>query len=522
MSRADFRLGIDVGGTNTDAVLLDDDLSVRTKCKSPTTADVVSGIISAISLALDTAGLDPARVGHVMVSTTLATNALLQRRNLLRVAQLRIGAPATTALRLLCDWPEDLRASTVGAALIAPGGFETDGTEIGVFDDDLIRRFAEDAAATCDAFAVTGVFSPHFPDQELRAREIIREVAGEIPISLSHEIGSLGLVDRESAAALNAALAGVAAELVRSVEAALRASGVACDTYVVQNDGTLMSGDVATRYPVLSIGSGPASSIVGAQHLAGIDEAIVVDVGGTSTDIGVLVGGRPRSSVAGASVGGVRANFRMPDVISIGLGGGSVIHGRGAGTRVGPHSVGAALKDRAVVFGGDTLTMTDAAVWARRMRLGHAAGLASHQRELRWAMAEATRLLRTAVGRFHIAGEQTSVAVVVGGASELFDEKDFDLELLRPEHFESANAVGAAVARVSREVDLVTHASGPERERAVADAHRAAIDYALAAGADPRETSVIAVEETPLAYAADGAVRLRVRAAGPIARASSR
>ena len=135
-------------------------------------------------------------------------------------------------------------------------------------------------------------------------------------------MGSLGLLERENATILNAALLSVASSVVNGFEEALAAHDLSIDAYLTQNDGTLLTAVEAGRFPVLTLGSGPTNSMRGACALAGVNNAVVIDVGGTSADAGILVDGFPRESTAAVEVGGVRTNFRMPDLISIGLGGG--------------------------------------------------------------------------------------------------------------------------------------------------------------------------------------------------------
>ena len=140
-----------------------------------------------------------------------------------------------------------------------------------------------------------------------------------------------------------------------------------------QNDGTLMSPELAARFPVLTFASGPTNSIRGGGLLSGLDDCIVVDIGGTTTDVGVLSAGFPRESSVAVDIGGVRTNFRMPDVLSIGLGGGSRVRSADGATTVGPDSVGFRLTSEALVFGGSTLTATDIAVASGRAQIGDAA-----------------------------------------------------------------------------------------------------------------------------------------------------
>ena len=142
-----------------------------------------------------------------------------------------------------------------------------------------------------------------------------------------------------------------------------------------------MSAEAVEHYPVLTFASGPTNSMRGAAYLSGAKDAIVVDIGGTTTDIGVLTNGFPRESAIASDVGGVRTNFRMPDIIALGLGGGSLIHG-GEPLTVGPDSLGYRLREQSLVFGGNTLTATDIAVAAGQADIGERSRLDGVSREV--------------------------------------------------------------------------------------------------------------------------------------------
>ena len=264
----DLRLGIDVGGTNTDAVVLDRNDALLAKAKVPTTAEVTGGIAAALEQAIDRLGAGRDRITHVMLGTTHATNAVLQRRNLRRVAVVRIGGPATHAIRPLLTWPRDLRDAVSAGEVIVDGGSEFDGREIVPFDSDGLRRFLA-TVAPVDGVAVTGVFASVSSDHELAAAEVVREELGDVHVSLSHEIGSVGLLERENATVLNAALVAVARGVGEALRSALAGHGLAPAAFFAQNDGTLMALEHAIRIPVLTIGSGPANSMRGAAYLTG-------------------------------------------------------------------------------------------------------------------------------------------------------------------------------------------------------------------------------------------------------------
>jgi len=517
----DCRLGVDVGGTNTDAVVMDAADRVIAKSKVPGTPDITSGIVAAIDAVLGTPGIDPQRISHVMLGTTHATNAVLERRNLRRVAVLRIGGPATYSIRPMFGWPSDLVGAVSVGATIVDGGIEFDGQDLSPLDTDAIARFLGQVGGQADGVAITSVFAPVSARHELLAAEVVKRELGDVHTSLSHEIGSIGLLERENATILNGALAGVARDVARAMRDALTAHGLRPVTFFAQNDGTLMGLDQALRYPVLTIGSGPANSVRGAAFLTGISDSLVADVGGTSTDLGVLTNGFPRESAQGVEIGGIRTNFRMPDLITIALGGGTVVSGDPGDVRIGPRSVGYLLQQEALVFGGATPTLTDSAVAAGRAdlgagRSGSAERLGRHRRLLTEALARADVLLAEAIDRVKTSKEDRPLIAVGGGSILVPDRIPGVSEIIRPEHFDAANAVGAAIASVSGQVDRIFHL-GPDGRQAVLDEARdEARERAVAAGADPETVQIIEVEEIPLAYLTSPAIRIRVKAAGTL------
>jgi N-methylhydantoinase A/oxoprolinase/acetone carboxylase beta subunit len=512
----DLRLGIDVGGTNTDAVLVARDGSLVAKAKAPTTADVTTGIVRAIDRVLWGAEGVRERITHVMLGTTHATNAVLERRGLRRVGVLRIGSPATHAVRPLFGWPDDLRRVVSAGEAIVGGGYEYDGRELAPFDGEATARFVSSLPDDVEGIAITSVFAPVSSSHELEAAELVRKLRPELHVSLSHEIGSVGLLERENATVLNAALVGLAGDVADGIRKALAAQDLDPVTFFAQNDGTLMGIDYATRFPVLTIGSGPANSIRGAAHLTGLTDGIVADIGGTSTDIGVLVGGFPRESAVGVEIGGVRTNFRMPDLVSISLGGGTVIEEVDGDVRVGPRSVGYAIETEALVFGGSTPTLTDAAVACGRSQLGAVEATRRCQALLDRAMEQSDAMLAEAIDRIKVAKGDLPL-VVVGGGSILVPERLPGVsEIHRPEHFEVANAIGAAIAAVSGQVERVVAMGERPRRAVIDDVAAEARERAIEAGADPARVEIVEVDEIPLAYMAVPASRIRVKAAGPL------
>jgi N-methylhydantoinase A/oxoprolinase/acetone carboxylase beta subunit len=510
-----LRIGIDVGGTNTDAVLMDG-LRVVAKIKTPTTADVTGGITAALRHVLDSSGTPVSAVAGVMIGTTHFTNAVVERRRLEPTAAIRLGLPATLALPPMVDWPDDLAEAIGRHAWMCHGGHEFDGREIAPLDEGELERVATEVAARdISAVAVSSVFSPVNTEMEERAAEVVRRVVPGAYVTRSAEIGRVGLLERENAAILNACLRRLARETVAAFRRAIAELGIGAPLYLTQNDGTLMSAEFAEQYPVLTFASGPTNSMRGAAFLSGLKDAMVVDVGGTTSDVGALAHGFPREASVAVDIGGVRTNFRMPDVFSFGLGGGSLV--RQDPLRIGPQSVGYRITEQALVFGGDTLTTTDVAVAAGVADIGDRARVAHLDRALvAAALDRIQEMSEAAVDRMKTSAESVPVVVVGGGSILIHKPLAGASAMVKPDHYEAANAVGAAIAQISGEVDRVYSLAGTSREAALDDAKAEAAAKAAEAGADPSTVQIVDVEDVPLAYLPGNATRIRVKAVGDL------
>lgn len=512
----EYRIGIDVGGTNTDAVLVNENMELIESVKVPTTKDVSSGIFEALNKVLDKSNIDRKKIKYAMLGTTHATNAIAERKRLCKTAIIRIGKPATEAIAPLVGWPKDLVEAVGNHYYLIAGGNEFDGREISPLDEDELGKIAKEIKGKVESVAVISVFSPVSNKHELRAKEILQEVLGEIPISLSHEIGSLGLLERENATVLNAALVEVARTTANSFKDALKREGLTEATvYLCQNDGTLMSIDYAMRYPILTIACGPTNSIRGAAFLSKLENALVLDVGGTTSDIGVISQGFPRESSIAVEIGGVRTNFRMPDLISLALGGGTTIREENGEIKVGPESVGYRITEEALVFGGKTITATDIAVRLGLAEVGSKEKVKDIPLEFaKRAHAKMQEMINEAIDKMKTSKEPQPLVLVGGGSIIVADEVHGVNEIVRPKNFGVANALGAAIAQVSGEIDRIYSLSDMSREAVLNDAKQRAINEAIKAGANPESVDVVYVEDIPLAYLPGNAVRIRVKAAG--------
>jgi N-methylhydantoinase A/oxoprolinase/acetone carboxylase beta subunit len=525
-----LKLGIDVGGTHTDSVVLNETNELVGAVKSPTTPDVTSGIVTSLDMVLDKTNVDVSEIKYAAIGTTHCINAIVERRRLAKVAAIRLCLPAGVGVEPMTGWPEDLKSAIGNTSYLVAGGYEYDGREFNSLDFNGLEEIGEEIKEKkIEAVAITGQFAPVRNEQEVEAGKVLRRILGpSIPISLSHEIGSIGLIERENATILNAAIIKVATAAAEAFESSLRQRGlVDAKVFFSQNDGTLMSVEYAKRYPILTISSGPTNSIRGAGFLTGLTDAIVVDIGGTTTLVGILVKGFPRQSSTSIEVGGVKTNFRMPDLVSIGNGGGSIVRRKNGQVTVGPDSVGYEIIRKAVAWGGDTITTTDVAL---------AAGYAKIEEDPRVDIERSKEILddllvtkasekiienvENAIDKIKTSAEPMPVVLVGGGGVIIppyhYKKLKGTSKVIRPQSFQYANAIGAAIAQVSGEIDRVFALEQLTREEALKQAKEMAVRAAISAGADPDRVQVVDIDEIFLSYLPSNAARIRVKAAGPL------
>ena len=518
-----YKVGIDVGSTHTDAVILDEGNNLIHAEKTMTTPDVTSGIINALRLVLEGSGVSRDDIAAVMFGTTHIINAIVQRRNLGKVGVVRIGLPATEAIEPMLDWPIDLRDSVNAGITMIRGGHDYTGEPITQFDEDSLRKALEAFRNRgVDAVAVTSVWSVVNPEHEVKVRELASELLPGVPIVLSHEISSIGLLERENATILNAASIKVMVNAINALREALRDMGLEhAKMFFAQNDGTTASADYIVRFPIFTVIAPISNSIRGAYVLTKIPNAIVADTGGTTTNIGALISGYPREALE-VEIGGVRTNIRAPDVIAIGLAGGSIVEVKDGDVKVGPVSVGYRLIYEGISWGGGTVTATDIALAKGIMSIDDPMCNPELARSkipswlVERAYAKMIEILEDSIDRIKLKPEPETVILVGGGSAMWPKTLRGAREVIRPEHAQYANAIGAATALVGAVVEKAYSYEQITRERAIQDASEEAKKRAVEAGADPSTVEVAEVEEIAMPYLPGNAVKVRVKAVGKL------
>jgi N-methylhydantoinase A/oxoprolinase/acetone carboxylase beta subunit len=368
-SASQLFLGIDTGGTYTDAVLWSEETGIVAKSKALTTRyDLAVGISNAVEKVLEASGTAPSTIKLVSMSTTLATNALVEGQGE-RAALVLIGFAEKDLTRNGLD-----KAIGNDPVILCPGGHDVFGNE-SPLDLSPLETALPILALTVSSVAVCALFAIRNPEHELRAADMVRQIT-DLPVTMSHELSAkLGGPKRALTTLLNARLVSMIDRLVHATESFLEKRDINAPLMVVRGDGALVSARFAKERPIETILSGPAASLVGAHHLTGLPNALVSDIGGTTTDVAILDNGRPRIDPEGASIGGLRTMVEAVAMHTFGLGGDSEVsvdmRGLDARIALGPRRL-IPLSLAATLYGDSIIKSLEAQI--RQVNSGRHAG----------------------------------------------------------------------------------------------------------------------------------------------------
>lgn len=506
-ANASYILGIDVGGTHIDLVAVNQDATIIAVHKEILIPPLEDCILKAIQRLIHRAPISIENCIGIHLGTTLAVNSLIELKSLYRVGVIRI-AGHHPELPSAFSWPSDKRETILAGVQTIHGGREYDNKPINSFQvQELKPCLAALIAQGVEAIAIVGVFSPLYPEEEDQIATMIRDSTHQhIPLTLSHQVGGLGFVERENNAIINAALKKVIRKHFQNLKHALINMGFSCPIFVTQNNGTLLSFEQTMEFPIRTIASGPTNSLTGACKLAKQNAAIVIDIGGTSTEIGIVEAGFPRYSSSGAEIAGIPTHFMLPQLKILALGGGSIIRQTADEIKIGPESLGGELFAPDRCIDNSALTLFDIGKILKSKPQNRAI-----QQEALNIMETFLNVLTKGIEYFRI--DHHLPILWVGGGAENIPDAYFNAKNLRPSHYQVANAYGAAMAEVSGSIDVTRHLS-KNRQEIIQELENQAMAEAIRQGAKAGTTRIIEKRLLPFFYMPHELTRIIITAAG--------
>ena len=462
------------------------------------TNGIVSATKKALKVVYDSYKDKEIYITMVSIGTTHFVNAIEQRsKELSQICVIRLCGPVSIAFKPFIDIPNDLQQIIEGSSYFLNSGYEYNGKSIGDLESkenqDKIDEIVKDIKSkNIKSIAITGIFSPMNGDQETKMAEILKKKLGDeyckdTFFTLSNQIAGLGLLPRENAAILNASICQLASKTIASFKDAMKKLGITSPLYLTKNDGTQCTSDDAIKYPITTFASGPTNSMKGAALLYDAKDLsnstiIVCDIGGTTSDIGMLVNGFIQLSATKCKMAGIETNYSIPNVISRALGGGTIVdydEGKNRVNNVGPKSVGYNLVKSKCFEGGDTLTLTDVAVFNGQINADALNKTYGKQvnterlKELKPVIDDASKVMLSKLTELIDAarGEKEDLTLILCGGGAKLIPNDFKpagiKEVVIPKYAEVANAVGAASSRISAHLDVIHKFEGLEADKEI-------------------------------------------------------
>jgi N-methylhydantoinase A/oxoprolinase/acetone carboxylase beta subunit len=506
-----MKIGIDIGGTHTDGVIVDETGKLLHSVKVATTHPLEKGFIACLKTLLSN-GVQKKEIKTIVVGSTHAMNALLEGKRLAKVGLIRLAGQKTELFPPTYDWPSSLIEKVLAGYEQVNGGYECDGRTITPLNKQEVTAAAEKLLQKgAVSFVVQGAFSPVYPHQEWEVGELLQALYPEIPLTLSHQLGGMGFLERENGALLNGALIPLMKEGFDRLAQSVSSLGLETKIFLTQNQGSRVTIAEALRFPIKTLSAGPTNSFIGAARLEGLHDAVVVDIGGTSTDVGVVKQGFPRKQLQGASIAGIPLGYQMPDVISISLGGGSLLKKSSSVYQFTGESCARELRQRALSFGGDELTLTDVAISHGHLTIEGAMPLnidGAAAPLLRAAFEKVQKLIERAKGP-----DLSLPVLFVGGGALLFPRDWLSENTLIPASCGVANAYGAALAEVSATLEITFALS--EKEKAMEALHEKGKKEVERLGGNALQARLVDMQVVPYHYMPGGKARGVITMAAP-------
>lgn len=514
-----MRLGIDVGSSNTDATIITEHAAVIEGVKERTTADIITGIERAIDRLLFQSKLPTKDISGVFVGTTHSMNAINYGNGLAKTLLIRI-LPEKTAILPCIGFNKKLRqylkamyTIEMGDVLDPMKGLADHLLHISLDEiNEYINEFE------IESIAIVGSFSPVYPSIEDDIAEKINQSFPQIHVSVSHQISTVGYIERENATILNAMLSKVLINAVQGIRKILHDKQITCPCFLTQNDGSLLPLHDVVHYPIRTIGSGVSNNFRGAAIASGLSDCVVIDIGGYTTEIGRVKHYQPQETYNQTTIRGIRMNIRMPKTTSLLIGGGSIIDHR-EHRLVITDKVVTNLKNEGLYWGGEICTLTDLFFRVTEAEQNLPQSLKQLDKEQCLSLLQGyVEQVQNHIDHFQTNGERLPI-VIVGGGSSWFKSmlKKRYQTIIQPTTYRITNAIGACFAPISETLDQVIWLQH-HNKASVIEAAKETVIYRLKQYPFINQDTIAikSIEEYPFAYMRGEVIRIRVKATGEI------
>ncbi|MBD7936414.1 hydantoinase/oxoprolinase [Cytobacillus sp. Sa5YUA1] len=517
-----MRLGIDVGGTNTDAVIIDDSGNIKAWSKQLTTSNLGETIYETAKIVLNEANVKPESMKGVFLGTTHVLNELYYPKNLAKTALIRL-TKKPSKIKPGLFWPSHL-----SKYIIKEFHLETkyDFTrQIPHYDEidheSVFKMIKELEKAKVESVCIVGAFSSFYEDEENNLKKVIASHMPSLSVTVSNEIGSIGFLDRENASLLNSMLSFVMKDALSSINDIFKNLGLHCPYWITQNDGSLMKVEEAIKLPIFTIGSGITNSLRGASKLTGLKNFIGIDVGGSTIDIGMVSHGHPQTEEGPVKVLDIPVNVRLPKVHSLSTGGGNLVNTHNGDLLIEDTIASDITKD-GLAWGGELWTISDSFLKIfphsfkdKHIKYENLEGISTE--DCLKVVNTVSSRIREKIRQLQPKDQYVPLVLVGGGSPLLLNNifTKFD-KAIQPVGYQICNAVGACYAPLSSSLDKVFWLNDRTKEEIVEREKERVITELIHKGAKPETIKINRVEEFPFDYLKGEMFRLKIMAFGDL------
>lgn len=515
-----MKIGIDIGGTNTHVALVTDEGKLIAASEHLTTPDLLTGVQQAVKGLFERTSINRTEIKGVFIGTTQMINALFEEKAIAKTLLIRIGIKQSKIIPAL-NWPSSLQSFLQDVIYLESNNRYDEGSQEIDYQSEIQSILQSITNKSIESVSIVGTYSPMYEAEELQVKQEIKKRFPNLPITTSHQLGSIGYIERENAALLNALLSKVFRDILEKLSECFSNLSLTCPLWLTQSDGSLMTVEEAQEFPVLTIASGIANSFKGAAIISSIKDIIAVDIGGSKIYVGRVSNGHLREVTVSTDFLGIDTSLAVPEFITLPFGSGSITTIENDQVNILPFISNNIERD-GIAWGGHTWTVSDSflklyphSFYDKKINLSrlHNIPVTDCENVVSHVMSQ----IKAAIELLQNHDDELPI-VLVGGGSPLFNEQLFGKyrQVLNPAGYSLSSAIGACFAPVSSVIDKVYWLNNRSKEDIINEAVNTCKKLVLDKGARKESIHVSYVEEYPFAYLKGEILRVRVKVTGEL------